>query len=54
MKIHRESFEGFIIEEGAAGFWVLDWDYESDQPLAFCPTVEAAKTWILRHLGGES
>lgn len=46
------EFEGFIIEDGAAGYWVLDWDYESEAPLAFCPTVAAAEYWILRYLNG--
>lgn len=52
MRVHREAFEGFIIEEGAAGLWVLDWDYETEQPLAFCPSVESARAWILRYLNG--
>lgn len=26
----RWNYEGYTIEKGAAGFYVLDWDYEGD------------------------
>lgn len=34
MKRNRMQFLGYIIERSAAGFWLLDWDYEGEQVIA--------------------
>ena len=53
MKIGEQvEFEGYLIERGAGGFWVIDWDYESEETVALCRTLDDARSWILEMIGG--
>lgn len=44
----RYQFLGYIIEQTALGFWVLDWDYETETPIGpVHKSRYAAENWIL-------
>ena len=48
-RFSRFQYLGWIIEQGAAGWYVIDWDYEGDGDVFYrAPNKYAAMAWIDR------
>ena len=51
-KPKRYQYEGMIIEQGATGWHVLDWDYEEEYWRATLRSEHAAQQYVLQQYGG--
>lgn len=52
MKTTKVQYLGFLIERGAFGWYVLDWDYETETVIHLAKNKTAAMNWIDRRTFG--
>lgn len=50
MKANRKiNYDGYLIQRGALGYYVMDWDWEMERDVAGpLASMEAAKRWVDR------